>query len=327
MKRSLIGAAIFAALAGPSWAGTCDGDPGFSITAPSQVLVGDTFTIELEAPSSGLGFFFIAFDQGSVRTKFGELCLDLSDFYLYKIPFGQDPLEIICDLECDDAFAGLKLYMQFILFKPGQPELSGISNLATIEYLQNPDCGATEWCVENSDGDEEVSCLDTDAGFYFYTLDREYDWEDGATLIERLDGSASLSGSIRHRFEADKCWDVEIDLAGRMDPAHESYPPDSSPYTYWLKDSALLENGGPVDTDTWWYYTESAGTLIGCDHFEGASISMIRYGPAFQFGHAANLYNSLMGGGAWFTGILTTPDGSMYDLGIIDLGFDLTDCE
>ena len=62
-----------------------------------------------------------------------------------------------------------------------------------------------------------------------------------------------------------KCFTVDVQLSGRT-----SIAPPGSPKKD-LKDCAYSENGGPVDTSTWYYYTNYTGTLTGCGSLAGAA--------------------------------------------------------
>ena len=72
-----------------------------------------------------------------------------------------------------------------------------------------------------------------------------------------------------------------------------------------LKDCAYDEDGGPVDTDTWYYYPTYTGTLTGLGEYAGAVLTIVPTGPAFQVGIGANNKNIKFGASSWFIWTVT----------------------
>ncbi len=131
---------------------------------------------------------------------------------------------------------------------------------------------------------------------------------DGAEFIQFDDGTAEMSGLLISASDPGKAFEVLVHFAGGMGPLNESYPPTDSPKKE-LHSSNYAENGGPIDTDTWYYYESVEGTLIGLNDFEGAILSIERAGPAFQIGMGASGKNLNFGGSGWLVGeTLSQPD-------------------
>ncbi|MBT8143358.1 MAG: hypothetical protein KJO55_01580 [Gammaproteobacteria bacterium] len=117
------------------------------------------------------------------------------------------------------------------------------------------------------------------------------------SLIEYDDGTAELSGIAYSESNSNAAYRVNILLEGRTNIA----PPGSPKME--LFSSAYSENGGPVDTDTWYYYASFGGTLEGIGDLAGTVLTITRRGPAFQFGHGADGKNVEYGGSGWFTAV------------------------
>src|SRR4029077_1813072 len=67
-----------------------------------------------------------------------------------------------------------------------------------------------------------------------------------------------------------------------------------------LLPNAYIENGGPIDPSTWYYYTALNGTLTGIGNYTGAVINITRVMAAFQVGVGANGKNTHFGASGWF---------------------------
>lgn len=114
-------------------------------------------------------------------------------------------------------------------------------------------------------------------------------------FTEKMDGTATLTGTVVSKSDSGKKFDVSVDFSLRTD-----MPPAGSPKKE-LKPIAYIENGGPIDASTWHYYEMWGGTLLGLMDYAGAEIDFDRTGPAFQVGVGANGKNLNLGGSGWFT--------------------------
>ena len=111
--------------------------------------------------------------------------------------------------------------------------------------------------------------------------------------------TALLTGTVVSKLDANRGWNLNINFSGLT-----SIAPAGSPKKE-LKSIAYSENGGPVNTGTWQYYTDFSGTLTGTGLYDGALISLTRFGPSFQMGEGANGKNILLGGSGWFSWTVT----------------------
>ena len=116
---------------------------------------------------------------------------------------------------------------------------------------------------------------------------------DGS-LIEYDDGTAVLSGFARQIDDATSGFNVNVLLQGWTLTAPADSPKKE------LFSSAYLDNGGPVDTGTWYYYASFAGTFEGVGQLAGTVLTITQRGPAFQVGVGANNKNLDFGASAWF---------------------------
>ena len=101
------------------------------------------------------------------------------------------------------------------------------------------------------------------------------------------DGTAHLTGAIYKERVPNKRFLVDVWFTGRVSPGELGFAPSGSPKKE-LWDWMYVENGGPVDTNTWHYYLHTDGFLTGQNAMAGALIQITRMGPAFQVGLGAN---------------------------------------
>jgi hypothetical protein len=125
-------------------------------------------------------------------------------------------------------------------------------------------------------------------------------------LVESSDGTASITGLVYSASNPTKGFSVNISLSTTTMGA-----PDGPPKKE-LSPSAYVENGGPIDPSTWFYYTGFTGTLTGIGDYAGAVINITRYGPAFQVGVGANGKNYNDGASGWFNVTVTKQPSSYY---------------
>ena len=123
----------------------------------------------------------------------------------------------------------------------------------------------------------------------------DYVFAPGAgSLIEYDDGTAIISGTVYSISQPGSGFAVELLLEGRTSIA----PPDSPKKE--LFDSAYIENFGPVDTATWYYYESFTGSMTGVGDLDGVFYTLSRRGAAFQIGVGASGKNLEPGASGWF---------------------------
>lgn len=99
-------------------------------------------------------------------------------------------------------------------------------------------------------------------------------FEDGATFIENLDGTAQIKGTIKQfgDYSQIRRFEVDLTLSGQT-----FTPPPGSPY-----------NKTDVPTEGWYYYTSISGTFTGLDGIAGGKLGIVLHMKAFQAGIGAN---------------------------------------
>lgn len=146
-----------------------------------------------------------------------------------------------------------------------------------------------------ADHDCSPGALTPDLGVDF-VFDPEASW------TEFSDGTARLLGTAVDRNDPLKTFDVDIIFSGRTDAVGAGSPKKE------LLPNAYADNGGPIDPSTWHYYTSLSGTLTGSGSYDGAVITVVREGPAFQVGYGANNKNTNNGASGWLEcSILSQP--------------------
>jgi hypothetical protein len=113
------------------------------------------------------------------------------------------------------------------------------------------------------------------------------------------DGTARLTGSLQSASDPTRGFTVDVQFSGLTNVAPAGSPKKE------LQPSAYKENGGPVDTSTWSYFTSFTGILTGAGGYTGAVMNISPRGPAFQIGVGANGKNINFGGSGWFNWTMT----------------------
>lgn len=120
----------------------------------------------------------------------------------------------------------------------------------------------------------------------------------GGEFCERADGRAELFAELASASAPDEQWTIGLQLSAPLHPGEPGGLPAGSPDRR-LASAAYAENGGPIDTGEWHYYTAVAGELIGVGPRAGARIALAAAAPALQIGegaHGANLRFGMLGG-------------------------------
>ncbi len=125
-------------------------------------------------------------------------------------------------------------------------------------------------------------------------------FDSDAVLNEYNDGTAHFFGSIVAANDADKQWDFDIWF--------ESTDEGSGGPKKELKNSAYIENGGTIDTDTWAYYdfssTKASVLTADSGDYAGQSLDLSDYTNGkypMQIGLGASGKNLDMGFSTWFS--------------------------
>jgi hypothetical protein len=119
---------------------TCPGTPGYVLTLPDTISLGQVFSICMEAPEGSLTFILVSADAGPLNTKFGTLCVGFPFIAIW--PLVMPPGGVLCLdhlAECDPAIDGFTGYFQFASFGPN-PGQVGLSNGASLTAEDTGKC-------------------------------------------------------------------------------------------------------------------------------------------------------------------------------------------
>ncbi len=157
-------------------------------------------------------------------------------------------------------------------------------------------------------------------------IDKNLHFDDTSRFIENGDGTATLTGRVVSGSNANRGFDVQVDISGYIAPWEPT--PSGSPKE--LNSKYRIENGGPVDHNTWRYYTNFEATLTGFGDWEGGVLNVARRGPSFQIGLGGNAKNTSYGGAIWISySIASQPTGNpeAFKGNRGDFNMSFTDCE
>ncbi len=144
---------------------------------------------------------------------------------------------------------------------------------------------------------------------------------DSGSLMEYSDGTGHISAIAKNQDH--EGFEVDITLTG-----HTLATPPASPKV----------PGFAYDASEWYYYTGLSGQLRGLPggRYDGAVLNIVRYGPSFQIGVGANMWDPFeFGGAAWFditvvtqptTGLaLKTPGRGDVNIRLVDCSDELVE--
>ncbi len=143
------------------------------------------------------------------------------------------------------------------------------------------------------------------------------------SFVTAADGTAHLTGTLRSISNPNNAFTIDVHFSGYTTVAGPGSPKEE------LNGSAYVQNGGPVDPSTWYYYTAYTGTLTGIGNYAGAVFSLMNTGPAFQVGAGANGKNANRGASGWFIWNAVsqpTVGSNLQSTGQGDINIDLPDC-
>jgi hypothetical protein len=179
-------------------------------------------------------------------------------------------------------------------------------------------------CVDEAINDPSVQGAGANHAFWLPGIGTDYQFTPNpGTFVQNPDGTANMNGTLKSLSNPLNAWTVSITFTGRT-----SVAPSGSPKKE-LMASAYSENGGPVNTATWIYYTGYNGTLTGLNNNSGAVINVTRTGPAFQVGFGANGKNLNFGASGWYKWtVVSQPSsgGSLPSTGQGDINVDIVNC-
>ena len=249
--------------------------------------------------------------------------LTLSDSVLGSFGFTEENTTTLATTRTADFNAGQVVGNAFVISAwLSDPDPEDQFKVNTLEVCK-PACQPVTNCVQKADA--SATC-GTSGGHALYLPGIGTDFvftPTAGTFVEYPNGTAQMSGTVASVSNPGKGFNVSVSLSGLT-----SVPPAGSPKKE-LQACAYIENGGPVNPATWKYYTSFTGTLTGVGSYAGASLSLVRTGPAFQVGVGANGKNLLLGASSWFLWTVTTQPSSGSALpttGQGDFNLNVNDC-
>ena len=152
-----------------------------------------------------------------------------------------------------------------------------------------------------------------------------WDYNKPRSLVIASNGNARLRGTVFNRRDSRQVLLVDVALTGWVAPGKT--PPSGSPKTGEILKSALVQNGGTLDTRTWGYWTGVNGTVTGSGTLRGWKLQIARTGPAAQIGRGANVKNNEFGMSTWFTNRVVSRGSNWVPGACGDINTNLTeDC-
>lgn len=223
----------------------------------------------------------------------------------------------------------------------GRNRITGASGLVRANLVTQPLSGPalpalvdgdahmdlrTSFAVDAQDAvsDPSVAQYFSSHAIWLSDLGNNYVFVAGGQLVESGAGDGKLTGVVQCVTDNTKKFFVDLDFTSRTNPGEINYPPPMSPKTE-LQPSAYVGNGGPVDTNAWYYYETFAGTLTGLDALAGVQYAASLRGAAFQVGVGANGKNLAWGGSGWLdlTLLAANPQQNLPQTLIGDVNIDL----
>lgn len=203
--------------------------------------------------------------------------------------------------------------------------LAGPALPATIDATTNFDLARKSVLrAENAVSDPAITDHLSTHAFYLSTLGSDWRFAAGGELEETADGTARLTGVIVRTGAPNEQFFADLEFGGRINSGEAGYPPPMSPKIE-LKPGAYVANGGPVDTNHYYYYTSTAGTLRGLRALSGVEYAVTPMGPAMQVGVGANGKNLAWGGSGWLNlNLLAAPPNTSFPAMVVgDVNLDL----
>ncbi|MFO1029876.1 MAG: hypothetical protein U1F60_02250 [Planctomycetota bacterium] len=114
----------------------------------------------------------------------------------------------------------------------------------------------------------------------------------GGQFTELPNGTARLTGRVFSASSVYSAFLFDIQLSGRVQPGDASYPPAGMP-NLQLQGSAYVPTG-TINPNTFVYYTQANGVLLGTREFDGYNLSIASSAP-IQVGVGANNRNANLG--------------------------------
>lgn len=134
-----------------------------------------------------------------------------------------------------------------------------------------------------------------DHAFWLPKISEDLVFNPDGKFVEYDDETARLTGTLIHKNNTTRGFKADLSFSGRT--TVNSYIKKE------LKKTAYKEKGGPINTDSWHYYSHFGGTLTGLagGPYEGAIINVIQKPntPFYGVGYGASNKNIGFGASGW----------------------------
>jgi len=110
-------------------------------------------------------------------------------------------------------------------------------------------------------------------------------------------GSATLQGRVVSQVDPNYALDVVFNF-------QQQHGPGMNGPKLELRDSAYVDNGGPIDPSSWDFFSLTGGSVTGTGALEGLSFDVQERGMKpfpFQLGAGANGKNDNLGASVWYS--------------------------
>ena len=115
----------------------------------------------------------------------------------------------------------------------------------------------------------------------------------GGQFVELPNGTARLTGRVFSQSSLYSAFLVDITFSSKVMPGGPGHPPAAGP-DLQLRNTAYVPLG-PVDPNSFIYYTQATGSLTGVRNYDGAIIALTSTGAGAQRGAGANNRNGADG--------------------------------
>jgi hypothetical protein len=119
------------------------GDPGYTLSMPTEVAIGDSFQACVEAPGGSSVYLLVSGSGATTPTKYGDLSVGLPLLTIWQ--FQMPPSGSLClphQVECVQDIVGATGHFQFVAVGPG-PGQVGISNPQQLTAVDDGLCDIT----------------------------------------------------------------------------------------------------------------------------------------------------------------------------------------
>jgi hypothetical protein len=160
--------------------------------------------------------------------------------------------------------------------------------LQTVENQTNPPVQLNQRCLVAADNNPTYASTSHSA-YKMTGINTDLVFTPKGTFVENSDGTGQIVGTLASLSHPTQGFQVNVFLGGFT---------TTSPHNPWkqLHTPAYIENGGPIDPATWYYYTSFSGTLVGTGDFDGAVLTLAGVSTTpFQVGIGANGKNLNLG--------------------------------